>query len=111
MMTRDMGSVYHIPEHHPRLQVLGNVTVCHPLARIGDIEEDIDILASRDQYRIFPDEIGLWYAIAVEYQKLLAVEMHRVLHRVSRVGVVRDPDLDDIAHFELPVDVHIFLAG
>src|SRR5437868_10665347 len=38
-------------EHHPALVMLGDVAVRHPPARIRDVEQDVDGLASADEHR------------------------------------------------------------
>ncbi len=63
--------------------MLGDVAVRHPAARIRDVEQDVDGLASADEHRVLPDEVRLENIIARQDQKPAGpVHMKRVRHRM-----------------------------
>src|SRR5215218_10191917 len=69
-------------EVHAALVVLGDVAVRHPLARMGDLEQEVDGLAGRDQHRVLPDEVGLGHAVAGEDQEAAgAMDVEGMVHR------------------------------
>ena len=37
--------------------MLGDVAVCHPPTRVGDVEQDVDGLASTDNDSVLPNEV------------------------------------------------------
>src|SRR5665213_3935256 len=83
--------------HHSRLDVLPDVAVQHPRARIRQIEEKIHGRPNRDDGGVFPDEIRIGLSIALDDQKALAVQMNRMIHRVLRGWIVVDAEFDDVA--------------
>ena len=81
-------------------------------AGMGDVEEDVDGLAGRDEHGVLPDEVGLGDAVAGEDEEAAgAVDVERMVHRVVRVHLVDDPDLDLVADAEAPVDPMPFRSG
>ena len=90
--------------------MLHDMTVSHPDARIRHIDEYIYIFSIWDEDGIFPDEIGVLFAIGTEHDKSLSVYMEWMLHRMHRVCIIRYTDLDEISFAELPVDIHISIS-
>lgn len=87
------------------------MTMGHPGTRIGHIDEYIHVLSSGDQDSIFPDEIGTLLTIGIQHDESLTMHMEWVLHRMHRVSIIGYTDLHEISLAELPVDIHIGLAG
>ena len=54
--------------------------------------------------RVLPHQIPIRHSVYRQYQVTLSVQADRVVHRMERLGVVEDPDLDDVTDLELPVD-------
>ena len=92
--------------------VLGDVAVRHPATRVRDVEQDVDGLAGADEDGVLPDEVGLRDAVAGEDDEAAgAVDVERVVHRMVRVHLVDEPELDAVADRELPVDPVVGRAG
>jgi hypothetical protein len=65
-------------EHHAALQLLGDMAVGHPQARVGHVEQDVHHLAGADQHRVLPDQVLLDHSIAGQDQEPAgAVEVER----------------------------------
>ena len=58
-VQRDRGSSVHLEDHaHACLDVLGDVAVQHPLARVGDVEQHVGDEPGRHQHRVLPDGLS-----------------------------------------------------
>ena len=58
-----------------------------------------------DEHGVLPDEVGLRNAVAGEDDEAAgAVDVERMVHRVVRVHLVDEPELDAVADRELPID-------
>src|SRR5918992_3015227 len=68
---------------HPRLQVLGDVTVQHPAAGVAHLDEEIGGPADRQEEGVLPDEILARNTVLRQHQEALAVNVDRVLHRME----------------------------
>ena len=80
--------------HHPRREVLGNVTVQHPRPWVGGFEQNIHRRTRRHQHGVFADKILIGHAVHREHDEALAVQVHRILHAVKRTPFVHQADLD-----------------
>src|SRR5918999_5440528 len=90
-------------EHHPALVVLGDVTVGHPETRVAHVQEHVDGLSGADEHRVLPDEIRLDGAVSAKDEEATrAMDVERVMHRMVRLHLVDEPDLDLVADLELP---------
>lgn len=97
-------------EHHPREDVLEDMTVSHPGSRIIHIDEDIDVLSGWYEDRILPDEIRIRYAILIQYEESLSMEMEWMLHRVHRIFIIISyADFYEVSFSKLPIYIHIFI--
>jgi hypothetical protein len=65
-----------------------DMAVRHPISNIAHIYEHIYVLIFWNKYRIFPDKIGIYYAVLIQYEKSLAVHMKWVLHRVHAFWII-----------------------
>ena len=92
-------------EHHPALVMFGNVAMRHPTAWVGHVEEDVHRLACSDEHRVLPDEVRLLDAVSCKDEEApSAVDVEGVRHRMIRVHLVDQADLDLVSNAELPVD-------
>src|SRR5215210_1658829 len=92
-------------EHHPALVMLGDMAMRHPDAGVRDVEKNVDSLAGPHQHRVLPDKVLLGGPVACEDDEAAGtVDVERMVHRVVRVHLVHEPELDLIADSELPVD-------
>ena len=92
-------------EHHSAFVVLGDVAVRHPESGVGDVEQDVDGFARAHEYGVFPGEVGLDVVVAGEYEEAAgSVDVEGVVHRVIRVHLVEQADLDLVADPEAPLD-------
>src|SRR5918994_3049813 len=99
-------------EHHPALVVFGDVTVRHPGAGIGDVQEDVHRFSGPHQHRVLPDEIRLVDAVPGEDQEpSCAVHMEWVRHGMVRVHLVDEANLDAVADAEPPGDARVLRAS
>jgi len=96
-------------KHHARMEVFGDVAVQHPVAGVGHVDEDVHRRADGHDGGVFPDEVGVFHPIHLQHQVSLPVQVDGVVHRVERLRVVEEANLDDVAGGEVPVDVHVFL--
>src|SRR5207245_7518220 len=96
------GSFDHERRVHPRLEMLGYVTMGHPRPGIRRLEQDVDRRAHRHEHGVLPGQVRVRHAVAREHQEALAVEMDGMAHRVHRLRIVEQPDLDDVATLEPP---------
>src|SRR5687767_15587294 len=70
-------------EHHPALDVLGDMAMGHPHTGVGYVEQDVDGLAGADEYRILPRKVGLGCAVPREDQESAgAMDVKWVVHGV-----------------------------
>src|SRR5690606_2488350 len=100
-MDRHRSARHHTEEHlHPGLQVLRDVAVEHPVARVRHLDEQVHGRAQRNDRRILPHEVRVAYTIPLEHEETLAVQVDRVVHRMQRRRLVVQPDLHDIADGE-----------
>ena len=97
--------------HHPRAQVLRDVAMHHPRARIGGVDREDRLSTRRDDHRVLPNQVAGRDAVARDHEHPLPVQVHRVLHRMERVRIVEDAHLHDracgtcqsMSMFSLPV--------
>src|SRR5258708_40275264 len=74
--------------HHLRRQMLRDVAVEHPAARITEVQQDIHLGSRRDEGRVLPYQILVRDTVYRQYQKSLPVRVNRMLHPVQRGPVV-----------------------
>ena len=92
-------------EHHSAFVVFGDVAVGHPDSGVGDVEQDVDGLAGAHEHGVLPGQVGLDGVVAGEYEEAAgSVDVEGVVHRVIRVHLVEQADLDLVADLEAPLD-------
>src|ERR1051326_3544228 len=106
-MGRKPPSVCRKCHHHAGFEVLGDVAVRHPRAGVRDLEQNVGGPADGQQKGILPRQVRVADAVFRQNQESLPVEVDGVLHGVQRLPEVGDPDLHQVAHLEVPVDVHV----
>src|SRR5437870_4132642 len=93
--------------HHAGLEMLGDVAMQHPAARVRQVEQQVHRRAGRHQHGVLPGQIIVRRAVHRQDQESLAMEVNRVLHPVQHRARVVDPQFDDLAPVEAPPDVHV----
>ena len=68
------------PSIMPRLQVLGDVAVHHPVAGVRHVDEVLDRRSDRHDGGVLPDEVLVGHVIDGQDQEALAVDVHRMIH-------------------------------
>src|SRR5262245_2331671 len=78
------GSRLDLEHHaHSRFDVLRDVAMQHPLARIRQLEEHVGRETGRDEDGIFPHQVLVGDAVYRRHQETLAVNVDGVLHRME----------------------------
>src|SRR5688572_30275918 len=87
------------------------MTMQHPAAWIGHLDEQLDRLSGLDERSVLPNAVGRGQSISGYDEETLSVDVNGVCHCVKDGRIVDDAHPHEVAASESPEHVHVLAAG